>query len=332
LGRWGWYGNYGSEEQILSEMIADELDYEIMGRVYGKLVGPWFIRSMLRNKVQTAIDSLVMAAVKPGWASMKKLVEELRPKIEPKIRDMVEPIFDAEKELMDKVKDAVMGVILPLQEEHVNPHLKKIVDIVRKPIADGFAEAFKLYDEKINKWEPTGDDLTRTFSDLDWFPRSYWEMRTATTKAEEMYQDLDDLRIIFKDIYPWSLCSHATSALRKHTDNAVFTWEQAILAQGADKKPTRDEIDKLKYETMEKFRHDADIAIVEFCAKVMKIILLPPFEALLQPAAKNIIEPIASAIPAPVAEFIDINQNFEDLYNGILDATIESAITHAHTS
>jgi len=332
LGRWGWYSSYGTEEQIMCEMIADELDYEIMGRVFGQLVGPWFIRSMLRNKVQKAIDALVMGAVKSAWAAMKKAVEELRPQIEPKIRELVEPIFAAEKDIVDKIKDKVMSTILPIQEEHVNPHLRKIIDIVRKPVSDGFNEVFKLYDEKINKWEPTGADLSKTFNDLDWFPRSYWQMRPATDKAEEMYQSLDDLRIIFKDIYPWSLCNHATSSIRDLTDNAIWTWQQAILAQGADRKPEREVIDRIKYETMEKFRHDADIAITRFSAKVMKLILLPPFEALVNPAAKLIIAPIAETIPGPVKQFIDIQKDFEDLYNGILDDAINSAIQHAHNS
>jgi len=157
-------------------------------------------------------------------------------------------------------------------------------------------------------------------------------MRPATDKAEAMYQDLDDLRIIFKDIYPWSLCNHATSALRDLTDNAIYTWQQAIIAQGADRKPEREVIDRLKYETMEKFRHDADIAISRFCHKVMKLILLPPFEALVNPAAKLIIAPIAETIPGPLKSFIDIQRDFEDLYNGILDDAINSAVHHAHTS
>lgn len=65
---------------------------------------------------------------------------------------------------------------------------------------------------------------------------------------------------------------------------------------GAETKPDRDTIDRIKYETMEKFRHDADIAIVQFCMKVLKLILLPPFEALVHPAAKLIIEPLASMV------------------------------------
>lgn len=329
LGRWGWYGNYGSEEQILAELIADELDWEIMGRVYSKLAGPWFIRSMLRNKVQKAIDSLVLAAVKPGWAAMHKAVEELRPVVEPKIREVVQPIFEAEKAIIEKLKDAVMSVITPLQEEHVNPHLKKAIDIIRVPVKEGFGESYKIWDEKISKWEPK-DDLQHSFSDLDWFPRSYWEMRAATSKAEEMYRDLEDLRIIFKDIYPWSLCYHATSSIRQITDNAVYTFEQGITENGAEGKPDAERIAKIKEETMEKFHHDAEIALVHFCKKVLKLIILPPFEALLHPASKHLIEPLASAIPDPVKDFIDINQDFEDLYHGILDEAIENAINSAN--
>jgi len=323
LGRWSW-SNSGSEEQILAEMIADELDYDVMGKVYSKLVGPWVIRSMLRSKAQKLVDSGVMAVVKPAWSAMYKAVESLRPKIEPKIREMVEPIFDAEKAVMEKIKDGVNGVIRPIQEEHVNPHLVKIVDIVRQPMAEGFAEAIRIWEKKIGEWEQKGD-LQASFSDLDWFPRSYWEMRDATNKAESMYDGLRDLQALFTDLWPWSLCWHATSAIRKVIDNAVYTWEQNIIkaGSGADK-------EKFKQETLVKLRHDADIATLKFSAKVMKLILLPPFEATLHPAAKHIIEPIASAIPDPLQEFIDIKQNFEDLYHGILDDAISSVVNHAY--
>lgn len=334
LGRWGWYSNYGTEEQVLAEMIADELDYDIMSRAYSKLTGPWFVRNMLRNKMVKLFDSVVFAIVKPAWAGMAKAVQELRPKIEPKIRELVEPIFKAEGDVVEKLKEQVMSVIQPLQEEHVNPHLVKIVDIVRKPITEGFAEAIVLYDDKLSKFEPRdGTPLDKSFSDLDWFPRSYWQMRSATNKTEEMLEGLRDLQVVFKDLWPWSLCYHAQTALREVTDNAVYTWEQDLLkATSEGGKPDRETMERLKRETMEKFRVDADQASTLFCAKVMKIILLPPFETVLNPAAKHIIEPLANLIPEPLQEFIDIKQDFEDLYNGILDAAIDSVVAHPSAS
>jgi len=87
-------------------------------------------------------------------------------------------------------------------------------------------------------------------------------------------------------------------------------------------------MDKYKNETIEKFRADADTATKEFSSKVMRLILLPPFEALLQPAAKHIVEPLANLVPEPLQEFIDINQDFEDLYTGILDDAIANVVSH----
>lgn len=330
LGRWGWWSNSGTEEQILAEMISDELDYDIMGRAYSKLSGPWMIRNMLRNKMQKLFDSVVLAIVKPGWAGMAAAVEKLKPIVEPKIREGVQPIFEAEKAIVAKMKDACMSVITPIQEEKVNPHLVKIVDIVRQPMRDAFTEAVVLFEDKISKYEvKEGQQLDSTFSDLDWFPRSYWQMRTSTNKTEEMIEGLRDLQVIFTDIWPWSLCYHAQTALREVTDSAVYTFEQELIKREKEgAAPTRETIDALAKEIVEKFRNDADIATNQFCHKVMKIILLPPFEALLQPAAKNIIAPLADMVPGPLQELIDINQDFEDLYNGILDDAIDSVVKH----
>jgi hypothetical protein len=135
-------------------------------------------------------------------------------------------------------------------------------------MSDAFAEAIILFDDKISKFEPRDGPLDKSFSDLDWFPRSYWQMRTATNKSEEMLEGLRDLQVIFKDIWPWSLCYHAQTALREVTDNAVYTWEQALLKQSSDSKPSRETMDALKGEIMEKFRVDAAIATKEFSAKV----------------------------------------------------------------
>lgn len=137
-------------------------------------------------------------------------------------------------------------------------------------MADGFAEAIVLFDDKIAKFEPrSGTPLDKSFSDLDWFPRSYWQMKSATLKTEEMIEGLRDLEVIFKDIWPWSLCYHAQTALRDVTDSAVYTWEQALLKHcegGAS--PDRDVMDKIKKEVVKQFEADADLATKEFSAKV----------------------------------------------------------------
>jgi len=329
LGRWSYYSGYGSEEQILTEMIADELEYDIMGRIYSKLSGPWVVRNMLRNQAVKLIDSMVSAAVKPAWAGLAKTVKEIRPKIEPKIRDLTEPIFKAEAEITEKMKNAVMSVIDPLLQEHVCPHLGKIVAILKSPMTEAVSECYRLFDERVRKWEPRSEkELKHSFRDQDWLPRSYWEMRPATDKTESMYEPLWALNLIFKDIYPWSLIWKSHDHLRHVTDNAVWTWERVLVdrqekeGKNPDKEAALEALDSV----ITRFRHDGDILATQYYCDIMKTIVMPPFEALVQPAAKAIIDPLADAIPEPLREFIDIKQMFEDLYNSIVDATIETVV------
>jgi hypothetical protein len=318
MGRWGYSWSSGSEEQLLSELISEELEYDIMARMYSKLpAGPYFIRNKLSNWTQSTINQMVITAVKPGWAGMRKAVEALVPTIKPKIEEAVKPIFDAKEGIAAKMKDGVMSVLHPILEEHVKPHLGKIVSIIKSPMGEAFEESTKLLGEKLNRWEPKHDDLSKTFWDLDYFARSYWELRPAMVLTQRMYEPLWALNIIFKDIWPWHLVWRAQDYIYKHTDKAVYTFEKNVIAGGAGN------ASEIREEVLAKYVHDTNLAVVKLYAEILKRIVMPGFEALLIPACAAAIAPLAEAVPQPLREFIDINQMFEDLYNGVIDDSIQ---------
>lgn len=301
---------------MLSELIADELEYDIMVRLYGKLSGPWIIRNKLRDWSTNAIDSMIMAAVKPAWGGVRKAVEELRHKVEPTIRQMSEAIFKAEIEIVAQMKESVMSVLEPLLNNHVTPHLQDVVAIIKSPMRDAVSEALTLFDDKISKWQ-AGNDMERSFRDLDYFAKSYWQLYPAMKKVDELYEPLWLLRDVFRDIYPWSLIWKGHDTIYKHVDNAVYTWEQSML-----KERNRELADPIKRDVIVKFRQDTDLALVRYYRKILRLIILPPFEAAVHPVAQRVIEPLAKSIPEPLREFIDVKQMFEDLYTGIVNDSI----------
>jgi len=233
--------------------------------------------------------------------------------VEPKVRESLTPYFEAKKSVMDKMRSGVMSVIEPLLVEHVNPHLGKIVRIIKSPMTEAYEEAMRLWQEKVDKWEPK-ENRKQSFYELDWLGRSYWELRTALNKLDVMYDPLWVLQEIFPQIWPWHYIWKGHSRIYKLTDNAVYTFEKGIDEKG-DK-------EVVKRETLAKFKHDTDEACMHWYAHVLKAIVMPPFEKLLIPAAQNIIEPLADLVPDPLKEFLDINQMFEDLYNGVIDDSI----------
>jgi len=325
LGRWGWWSSGGSESQVLSDLISDELDYAVMGRVYSKLQGPWMIRSKVRDQVLKFIDTLVSAAVTPAWAAMSKTVEELRPKLEPIIAKAVDPIGKQKAELIDKMKEGCLSIINPIIDQHVSPHLTKILEVIKSPVVSGYDTAVQLLEEQLNKYAEKFKPEDPTFKELDqWSRWSWWEARPASEKFDVMYEPLWALREIFADIYPWSTIYNGQDQLRKLLDNAVWTYQLEVKKALEEK--NANPCDAAKTCVLERFRSDAKIATFLFYLKLFKDIMMPAFNKLVIPACKAILEPIANIIPDAFKQLIDIMDMFDKLLNGIIDDTIKNVL------
>jgi len=326
LDRWGWWSYGGSEEQILSDMISDQIEWSVMGRIYGKITGPWAIRSTIRNQVLKTLDTIISAGVGPAWKAMAATVEKLRPELEPKIQPIIDPIAKAEGEIIDKIKDAAMSVIKPALEEHVVPHLAKIMEIIKMPMNSAYANSFDIFNASIDKFEvkPTQEENKKEFRQLDYVPRS-WELYASTRELDILYDPLWALNVIFREIYPWSLIWRGHDEIRGTMDNAIYTFEQKLLESEA--LPEGKALaDRIKGEVMEDYKHDARLRTIQWYCTILKEIVYPPFNATIIPLAKSLLEPIASAIPDPMTAFIDIDQMFDDLINGIIDDSIKVVV------
>lgn len=330
LGRWGYWGGGGSEEQVLSDLISDEIDYTVMYKVYGKITGPWMIRCKVREQVLKALDTMVSAAVAPAWGAMEKVVEELRPKIEPTIKEMVGPIFKAEADLIEKMKQGALSIIDPILKEKVTPHLGKIVEVIKSPMKEAYDMSFQMFDEEISKFEIKGgiNETKKEFYHLDWYARS-WRMWPSLNKVEVMYEPLWALHVIFEDIWPWGLIWKAYDELRSRMDNAFYTFEQRLIQSMETENPSDGKalVDKIKHGVLDDFKADAAKSSLNYYADILKSIVMPPFEKVVIPACKTIIDPVADLVPEPLKQFIDPNKMFEELLNGIIDGCIETVLS-----
>jgi len=330
LGRWGYWSYGGTEEQILSDLISDEIDWTVMGKVYSKMNGSWTVRNAVRNQVIKVIDKLVLAGVTPAWKAMDTTVGELRTKIEPEIKKVVEPIGKAKLEVMTKIKDGCMSILTPLLKEHIVPHLSKVVAVIQSPMVDAFNESYRLFDEDvIGKFQikDTADENKKEFRNLDYFPHS-WRFYDVTRKTDIMYDPLWALHIVFDGIYPWSLIWESHDTLRSKMDNAIYTYEQRILeAHGKEEKDMKGCHDKVKAQVLDDFKSDGTQARVFYYRDIIKQIVMPPFNKIVFPAVETVLEPLNSAIPEPMQQFLDINEMFQRIVEGIIDDSISTVLS-----
>jgi len=326
LGRWGWWSYGGSETQLLSDLISDEIEWQTIGKLYAKIPGgPWALRSKLRDSVLKFLDGLVSAGVTPAWTAMSKAVEELRPKIEPTLGQLVAPLATEKEKLIEKIKDACMSIIQPQLEQHVTPHLTKIMAIIKSPVTDGYAEASTLIEKQFSNFASKfdGNTIEPGFKELDqWSRWSWWEARPATQKLDILYDPLWALNIIFPDIYPWSSIYHGQDQLRKILDNAVYTYEQDVKKAVSEK--TGNPADTAS--VMAKYQEDAKTATTLFYLKIFKDIIMPFFNKIVLPLVKAILDPLNDLIPDPMKQLIDPYELFDRFLNKLIDATLKVII------
>lgn len=327
-GAYGWWSYGGTEEQIISDLVADYIDWKILYKVYGKITGPWVIRNTVRNQLLKVLDKAILAAVTPAWKVMATAVEKLRPKVEEKLKAGLDPVFKLQGEITDKMQAAAMSVIDPLLKEHVTPHLAKIIACIKSPMVEGFDITYQLFEERINKFEFKGgkEDAKKGFRELDNFPWSY-QMWSAYEKVDPMYDPLWALNVVFPDIYPWDLIWKARDKLRGKMDNAMYTFEKRLEEKlEAEATDPRGLIDEIKKGVLADYHEDGKKATVKYYREILKHIVMPPFQNKVFPACEGVITPLTSVIPDALAEIIDIDGMFEDFVTGIVDQSIDSVL------
>lgn len=151
-----------------------------------------------------------------------------------------------------------------------------------------------------------------------------------------MYDPLQALSTIFTDLWAWSLIWDARDKLRKRADSAVYTFEARLMASIDanpallnDNQALKAAAAKIRDGIIEDFKYDAALASKQFYLRIMRGVVMPPFQKLVIPACKTIIDPIASVIPDPMKQIIDPRKTFmrilDDIINGAIFVVIDEA-------
>eukprot|EP00118_Oscarella_pearsei_P014449 m.123643 g.123643 ORF g.123643 m.123643 type:complete len:556 (+) comp37828_c1_seq2:1166-2833(+) len=334
LGRLGYWSYGGSEEQVLSDLIVDELNWTMMADIYSQIKGPPVLRMTIKDKVMKILDTLVSAAVTPAYKALEAVIKALRDRIEGMIREKVEPIFKLEVELKEKIKNAVLSKVNPVLSEKVAPRLAGIVQILTSPMTEAFQETRNIFDERLAdlakkvKDNGFGDQMDSFYHALNCAPR----MGAANKKVDIMYLPLEGLRQFFDDIAPWSLIGQAQDTLKTVLDNAMYTFEKEMSDEASQTNVKTDgaaaeaAILKVKQSVQEKFAADTASATTDYYKDIMLAIVMPFLLKLVNPLTKPVLEPINDAIPGPFKEIVDVEEMFESLLESIVGEAIAKVI------
>ncbi|KAF2069273.1 hypothetical protein CYY_009409 [Polysphondylium violaceum] len=317
LGRYGWGCYGGSEVQVLADMISDEIEYDILSRALGKLPsGPWFVRNWMRNSMMKVIDGIVNSAVNPAWIGMDKTVSELRPTLEPKIKNEIDPIIKIQNEIQSKMKDSLMSIIEPALKQHAAQHLTKIIGGIKGPIENGFNESIRVFKEKTNGYQ--GDGSPSSFTTYRAYPNSYYIMNPSREKVSEIYKTLDPLHSVFSNFSSYWIGYEVKDEIVNMAYNGTYTFEKSVNESK--------DVSLSNSDTLEKYLHDTQVGSVIQIKYVVKEVIRPTLVKVVDPLCKPIVSSMASAIPSSFKELIDINQMYQQLIDDVINDTTHSVL------
>lgn len=325
LGRYGWWSYGGTQEEVLSDLVVEHINYAVMSDIYRKLTGVWFLRYKLYNIVKDFLDRTVGAATKAAWKAMSGTIAAARPTIEAKLKENLQPLFEAQTNIKKKIIETIMSVVDPVMQEMVAPHLERFANFLCTPIN-------KAHDEMTSKMRAIMTDIAAAAEQkgIEKTPHEfcvpfirragdYWDtMRPCNQYVETLYEPLNLLGELIRHLWPWSVIYKMERQNRKLMQRTVATFEVDLVQTCKDNTALLQDKTALKAaciqiadRTMLRMAYDSTNQVQQHVNFVCQRILLPPFEKKIIPMVVDLVKPISNMIPEPLKILIDIDDMLE---------------------
>lgn len=323
---WSWWTADCTEEEMLSQLIVDRCERDIMHEVYAKISSGrtyWLIH----NKMQDMLDSSVGAVVGAGWKAVVTAVSSQSKLIEDKAREVIGPVMQKKVEFKNMIKDAIVGTMSPILEEISKPVLNPVLEKMQAPIFNMFETGLLTFQEKMNEIIQGGmkpKDVKRFLRRINY----YWgDLRPAYQKIRDLTRS-DTMEILSDILYEvrwWHIEDQFEDRLRELVKRAVYTFCTEVEG-GEGREPRTDTSNVLKEVAM-KYSHDAQIAGLLDTVSIFEKIIMPPFRQKVIPAIKDLISPISGMIPDAIKMFLDPDQMVDDIMEGAVQDVIKNVVT-----
>jgi len=295
---------------------------------------------MIRDTVESTVQGIVRALVSPAWKAAAAAMVSVRPALEDGVKAAIDPVIQAQHDLVQTLKEKTVGIVDPASQEHVVPFLGQILDKVSGPLAEGFAEMIQLWTKRITEFEVVATaagtgDLDGVNRELKSFGARFWEFYSAYYKVREFAEPLRLLGKVMDNVSAWSIIWEIEAQMEQLIDNAMYTFVHDLKEKTADGSAVADgtaagaAIGVVKAETTARFKADAHHLLAKIFKKLFLQILLPALQSVVLVPVKEVLSPLEEAIPAPIKDFVSVTKCFEDLLMGIVTTLIDGAVTPA---
>jgi hypothetical protein len=333
---WRWWKVFGSEEEMLSELLAWVVNRRCLSACLAGIKVPGAARAKAEKLVEGTIEKMVDAAVSASWPKAVEAIGKAEGVLVPKIKAQLDPIGAAKRAVVASLQEKIATPISQAIEKVGNPLLDKVLPLMFKPLVKSFVAAPMVLREAYKEFrESLGSDL----SAKDWKHKCdrfyfWWRVRDKITEPElePMIEVLNLLGKVppFNYLNAYGIKYAIASAIEEILENAFYTvaTEPDVLAQLEAKTDAKAVADAAWPVMYEKFCYDSTQIVRETCRSILMDMLAQPIlkNVMEAPGVSDALEAAQGLIPEPLQEFFSIPGTVEEILGGALSTIVDKIV------
>ncbi|XP_074614947.1 PH domain-containing protein DDB_G0267786-like isoform X2 [Acropora palmata] len=322
----------GTEEQVLSDILVDRINYRVMTSVYKEIKGGWTIKQKVKEQVVKTLDSLVMAMVIPSWKAMQELSQQMKGVLETAIKDKKDELIAAQRKVMWDLSELLKTSMEKVMSDMVDM-IKEIVGLLKPKMEQGLVELKNIFIKNVNKIIEEAKNnneiesaLKSYFKKLDYVPRSgLYDAVNCTAHASDLRKY--DERI--KRLNEYVVVDVARDKLAEFIDSAVYTFEERFkeLVPSTDGMTNGQTaatlMEQAREEVLMKYDEDQNIVMNEYLLEALMCMLVPHTHSLTDEVCKPLIKSVEQSIPTPLKQAISLGDKYDTYVETCIRDTIK---------
>ncbi|KPP76432.1 protein Niban-like [Scleropages formosus] len=323
----------GSDVSVLANLVMEELLPSLETDLLPRLKGKEADRRRTWFATVEAAYLLVQEQLLKGFTALKGECQAVAKQQETLIRSHMDQIVSSRAFLEGKLKATVMEPAVRYCSENVQPFLASILEEIMGPVSSGFQEVRLLLENQM-------DQLCQDFQaqhSAEELEQALERLRKADLQG--CYQHVESLQeplLVLRDRFRFSrsdcLVQSAQLDMQQLMQNAVYTFE-LLLNTALKDHPAEPGLamEKAKRRVLKQYDYDSSTVRKRIFRDALVDITLSAIKENLAPTCKPELHTFEQYIFADYADFIQVENVYEDILLQILDSEINKVVKEAAT-
>ena len=328
-GLWGYWHEFGTEEDMLGALLNEVLHRRILRDVYASIPdNP--MKSMVEATVKKVVSSIVRAGAGSAWKAAETAMSSVSKTLEDAAGKALGPILELEPKMIAKVQDLIGAKIEGPIQSAVGEKAAKVFEVVLGPLGSIYAGAvagFKAHvPETALKELAGGKGEHEAYLAARW---GMWSHSSGIMSAGGVWKTVDTisaseglnaLGAILAGQTASSIAFDASYDAAALLEKALFDFKMSCATGDGQAAYTA---------TLAKLVNDAKIHAEVFSLKLLGSIIAVPISEIVNPMIEEGLEPVQELVPDALSDLINIPRVAITVIDGVRDDALRALVTPA---